>query len=196
MTGLPASLRAARPPRKPAGTAALGFGQTSRLDAWWVAPLGVGFWLAVLVLYSFFSALVWKPALRDRRTRSTATSSPFFAPFFANAPLPTWLSPAILTLWIPIGFRITCYYFRRAYYRAYLADPPACAVGEPTDPPPLPDGDGPPVHPPEPAPVLPVPRGDPAGHPLGRGRRLVRARTDGFADRPRQPDPGRPTSCC
>ena len=57
--------------------------------------------------------------------------SPFFSPFFANAPLPAWLSPAILILWIPIGFRTTCYYFRRAYYRAYFADPPACAVGEP-----------------------------------------------------------------
>ena len=65
------------------------------------------------------------------RTRWTDIRRPFFAPFFANAPLPAWLSPAILTLWIPIGFRITCYYFRRAYYRSYLADPPACAVGEP-----------------------------------------------------------------
>ena len=56
----------------------------------------------------------------------------FFAPFFRDAGLPLGLSPAILTLWIPVGFRVTCYYFRRGYYRAYLADPPACAVGEPT----------------------------------------------------------------
>jgi hypothetical protein len=130
MTIGPASLRAVRPPRKPAGTAALDFGRTSRLDAWWVAPLGVGFWLAVLVLYSIFSALLWTQVF-GVSFEVDGYSSPFFAPFFAHAPLPGWLSPAILTLWIPIGFRVTCYYFRRAYYRAYLVDPPACAVGEP-----------------------------------------------------------------
>ena len=31
----------------------------------------------------------------------------------------------------PLGFRATCYYYRKAYYRAFFADPPACAVGEP-----------------------------------------------------------------
>jgi hypothetical protein len=125
-----AILRASRPPLKPRGTAATAFGQTSRLDSWWVAPLGVGFWLAVLFVYSFFSALLWQQWLGTGYEVAGYTS-PFFAPFFRDAPLPTWLSPAILTLWIPIGFRVTCYYFRRAYYRAYLVDPPACAVGEP-----------------------------------------------------------------
>ena len=31
----------------------------------------------------------------------------------------------------PAGFRVTCYYYRGAYYKAFWADPPACAVGEP-----------------------------------------------------------------
>jgi hypothetical protein len=31
----------------------------------------------------------------------------------------------------PLGFRATCYYYRKAYYRAFFLDPPACAVGEP-----------------------------------------------------------------
>jgi hypothetical protein len=131
MTGLPASLRTARPPRKPAGTVAPGFGRTGRLDDWWWSPLSVGFWLAALVLYSFFSAMVWKQ-LFGGEYEVDGYTSPFVVPFLRDAPLPSWLSPAILTLWIPIGFRITCYYFRRAYYRSYLADPPACAVGEPT----------------------------------------------------------------
>ena len=30
----------------------------------------------------------------------------------------------------PLGFRATCYYYRKAYYRAFFLDPPACAVGE------------------------------------------------------------------
>jgi hypothetical protein len=45
--------------------------------------------------------------------------------------LPAWLSPALLILWAPGGFRLTCYYYRKAYYRAFFLDPPACAVGEP-----------------------------------------------------------------
>ena len=30
----------------------------------------------------------------------------------------------------PLDFRATCYYYRKAYYRAFFLDPPACAVGE------------------------------------------------------------------
>ena len=46
---------------------------------------------------------------------------------------PAWLifSPALLILWAPGGFRVTCYYYRGAYYKAFWADPPSCAVGEP-----------------------------------------------------------------
>ena len=58
--------------------------------------------------------------------------SPFFSPLIHPDWMPTWFSPAILILWIPLGFRTTCYYYRKAYYRSYFADPPACAVGEPT----------------------------------------------------------------
>ena len=58
--------------------------------------------------------------------------SPLFSPLIAPAWLPTWISPAALILWIPLGFRATCYYYRKAYYRFYFADPPGCAVGEPT----------------------------------------------------------------
>ena len=50
---------------------------------------------------------------------------------------PTWwpailpFSAAMLILWAPGGFRFTCYYYRGAYYKAFWADPPNCAVGEP-----------------------------------------------------------------
>jgi hypothetical protein len=37
----------------------------------------------------------------------------------------------MLILWAPGGFRLTCYYYRGAYYKAFWADPPSCAVGEP-----------------------------------------------------------------
>src|SRR5262249_6674444 len=70
--------------------------------------------------------------------------SPFYSPelwgpsehawFGKKLPIwPDWLpySPAILILGIPVGFRMTCYYYRGAYYKAFWADPPNCAVGEP-----------------------------------------------------------------
>ncbi len=49
--------------------------------------------------------------------------------------IPDWVpfSPALLILWAPAGFRFTCYYYRGAYYKAFWADPPACAVGEPRE---------------------------------------------------------------
>jgi hypothetical protein len=40
-------------------------------------------------------------------------------------------SPALFILPFPGGFRFTCYYYRGAYYKAFWADPPGCAVGEP-----------------------------------------------------------------
>ena len=40
-------------------------------------------------------------------------------------------SPALLILWAPGLFRLTCYYYRGAYYKAMWADPPSCTVSEP-----------------------------------------------------------------
>ncbi len=70
--------------------------------------------------------------------------SPFYSPeLFGDSPhamfgpKPSWypaflpFSPALLILWIPGLFRLTCYYYRGAYYKSFWADPPACAVGEP-----------------------------------------------------------------
>jgi len=45
--------------------------------------------------------------------------------------MPLWVTGAMLVLWAPGGFRVTCYYYRGAYYKAFWADPPSCAVGEP-----------------------------------------------------------------
>ncbi|MCA1818477.1 MAG: hypothetical protein LC620_00230, partial [Halobacteriales archaeon] len=37
-------------------------------------------------------------------------------------------NPAFLILPIPAGFRFTCYYYRKAYYRSFAARPAACGV--------------------------------------------------------------------
>src|SRR5438046_9850430 len=63
--------------------------------------------------------------------------SPLYSPCLtANCVHPTlpligsyWnLSPAILIVAFPLAFRVTCYYYRRSYYRAFFWSPPACAV--------------------------------------------------------------------
>jgi hypothetical protein len=109
-----------------------GLGASERRDAWWVEPLAIGLYLALFCVYATWAALQnghyeWGPYL-----------SPFYSPLILvhEASLPpslsfvARLSPAIFILWIPLAFRGTCYYFRKAYYRAYFMDPPACAVGE------------------------------------------------------------------
>jgi len=114
------------------------FGQTARRDAWWLQPLLVFATLSSFVVYATWAALqgehyTWGPYL-----------SPFYSPELFGAsphswlgPTPDWwpgwlpYSPALLILWAPGGFRLTCYYYRGAYYKAFWADPPSCAVGEP-----------------------------------------------------------------
>jgi hypothetical protein len=104
---------------------------TERLDRWWIQPL-----LVVLVLTSFSVYALWA-ALQNANYYVAPYLSPFYSPCLAqNCEHPTlpligswWnLSPAFLVLGIPLGFRATCYYYRRAYYRSFFWSPPACAV--------------------------------------------------------------------
>ncbi len=98
-----------------------GFGSTSRKDAWWVEPLLVGLGFGAFIIYATYRAF----------ENSYFEVGPYLSPFYSPKFTFDWwhMSPAFLILWIPAGFRATCYYYRKAYYRAYFADPPACAVG-------------------------------------------------------------------
>src|SRR5918999_2422550 len=121
---------ASRPASKPAGTAERGFGATLRLDRWSIQPAIVGLVFTAFIAYSLISSLIWLPTF-GIPYEADGYLSPFFSPLIVLPFLPEWFSPAVLILWIPLGFRTTCYYYRKAYYRAFLFDPPACAVGEP-----------------------------------------------------------------
>ena len=106
---------------------------TLRKDAWWLEPLFYVGLFGGFTVYATWSALTpygpqgqihyaWGPYLY-----------PMFSPFFN----PSWLhhlgllaTPALLVLWAPGGFRGTCYYYRKAYYRSIFLNPPGCAVGE------------------------------------------------------------------
>jgi hypothetical protein len=117
--------------RNPRGTARQGLGATSRRDAWWLVPGIIASGFGAFIAYSLFSALLWEPIFHVPY-EVDGYLSPFFSPLLFRGALPWWISPAVLILWVPLGFRTTCYYYRKAYYRSYFADPPACAVGEPT----------------------------------------------------------------
>lgn len=99
-----------------------GFGATKRRDLWWVEPLAVAVGLGLFAIYSTWAAL------QGRNYYAEPYLSPFYSPLIRVNWWP--FSPAFLILWVPLGFRATCYYYRKAYYRAYFLDPPACAVEE------------------------------------------------------------------
>ena len=129
MTVQGAVLRALRRPR---GTAPQGFGQTQRRDSWAVYPVLQAIVFTVCAGYLTFSGVLWGPLFGPQVVEHDNYLSPLFSPLIIWPDMPAWLSPGLLILWIPIGFRATCYYYRKAYYRFYFADPPGCAVGEPT----------------------------------------------------------------
>jgi hypothetical protein len=119
------------------GATAIGVGgqqrhaRTERRDAWWLQPL-----IVVVGLGSFGVYALWA-ALQNAHYYAAPYLSPFYSPCIAanceHPGLPligSWwnLSPAFLVLWIPLGFRVTCYYYRKSYYRAFFWSPPACAV--------------------------------------------------------------------
>jgi hypothetical protein len=111
-----------------------GLGVTQRRDAWWVGPLATAVALGSFGVYATFRAIYnadYQLGLGTSRAPEHAyLLSPFFSPLIIIPALPAWLSPAFLILWAPGGFRVTCYYYRKAYYRSFFLDPPACAVGE------------------------------------------------------------------
>lgn len=94
---------------------------TGRRDTWWLEPLLVLVGLSAFGVYATISAVFW-----DRHFEYGPYLSPFYEPLLR----PSWwrLSPAVLILWAPLGFRATCYYYRGAYYKAFFLNPPACSV--------------------------------------------------------------------
>jgi hypothetical protein len=116
-----------------------GFAQTARRDTWWVQPLAVFLGFSAFIVYTTWAGLQGE----------YYTYGPYLSPFYSPellgnshhawfGPAPSWwpssilkYSPAFLILIFPAGFRLTCYYYRGAYYKAFWADPPSCAVGEP-----------------------------------------------------------------
>ena len=123
---------------------------TERTDQWWIEPLWTGLGFLGFVVYTtwamFQGDYYWWSAHQDG---FGGYLSPFYSPLLfikegvvGAAPLghalfgswPKWwpnlipATPAILILAGPLSFRMTCYYYRKFYYRAYFFSPPSCAV--------------------------------------------------------------------
>ncbi|GAC1661384.1 MAG: hypothetical protein NVS9B4_13570 [Candidatus Acidiferrum sp.] len=100
------------------------FGSTLRRDAWWLEII------PVIVVLGGFGLYATLRAFEGRFFEWGPYISPFYSPLID--PQHHWwkFSPALLILGGPLGFRATCYYYRKAYYRAFFLDPPSCAVGE------------------------------------------------------------------
>ena len=119
--------------------------RTLRNDRWWLQPA-----LSASVLLGFVVYSTWA-AFQNADYFARPYISPFYSPCLAsicnharqgsqhgvhvpNVGIvgPWWIiSPAIIILIVPLGFRLTCYYYRRAYYRSFWLSPPNCGVAEP-----------------------------------------------------------------
>lgn len=111
----------------------------ARRDAWWVEPALVVAYLGLFIVYSTWAAL------QNAHYYAAPYLSPFYSPCLSTAcqhvtlplfgtlpalPVVGVLSPAFLILWAPGLFRLTCYYYRKAYYRSFWGAPPSCTIGD------------------------------------------------------------------
>jgi len=108
------------PPEAHAGGGALA--RLRRDQPWWLLPATV-----VTVLTGFTIYALWTAFFAGGVNQYGPYLSPFYSPLlWSTGPV----SPALWVLWSPLAFRATCYYYRKAYYRSFFWDPPACTLGE------------------------------------------------------------------
>src|SRR4051794_38424675 len=97
--------------------------EIKRRDTWWVQPLAVVIVFTAFIIYTTFRT--FENDYFD--VAQFGYLSPFYSPHIDTS---GWakiagrhISPAIFILPIPLLFRTTCYYYRKAYYRAFFQDP-------------------------------------------------------------------------
>lgn len=114
--------------------------RTLRTDRWWLSPLVQATALTVLLGYVivrvFMRNYYWvdeynylTPLYSPCISSACTPGSSHFGTIFGD--LPVWIPLPIIVFPILLGFRATCYYYRKAVYRSILQSPTACAVREP-----------------------------------------------------------------
>ena len=113
--------------------------RTLRTDAWWKSPLLTDLGFAAFVIYATVRAFLQN----NYWVADYHYLTPFYSPCVSSGCipesshfgqfLPDWpiLPYAALSLPFLLLFRLTCYYYRGAYYRSVWQSPTACAVAEP-----------------------------------------------------------------
>jgi hypothetical protein len=125
---------APRPKARPRAAIAA---RTLRRDRWWLSPLAfllfiavVGGYLTVRIFiqdhyfveqYNYLTP-VFSPCISESCVPHSSHLGVWLPNFPALLPLPLLVFPILL------GFRATCYYYRKAAYRSALLSPPGCAV--------------------------------------------------------------------
>ncbi len=113
--------------------------RTLRQDRWWMPSVltvaGLSAWILYATVRVFMQNWYWVGEYHYL--------TPFYSPCVSNGCIPEaaefgtflpdvwWLPYAALTLPFLLLFRLTCYYYRKAYYRSFWLSPPACVVAEP-----------------------------------------------------------------
>jgi hypothetical protein len=124
----------------PANTRAQISDKTLRRDPWWRAPAITAalliIWVAYATVHVFLGRWYWVPAYHYLTpfyspciSGSCAAGSSSLGQWFGK--VPSVVPYAAVSLPFVLGFRLTCYYYRKAYYRAFWRAPAACAVREP-----------------------------------------------------------------
>lgn len=114
--------------------------RTLRTDRWWLSPLiqaaALTALLGYVVVRLFMRDYYWVPDYNYLTplyspciSEGCTPGSSHFGTFLPD--LPVWVPLPIIVFPILLGFRGTCYYYRKATYRSLLLSPPACAVNEP-----------------------------------------------------------------
>ena len=114
--------------------------KTKRTDAWWIEPSLTATGFLCFVFYT-----TWR-AFSGIHFEAENYLSPFYSPLLFSSPsregidhawfgawpsiMPEWIpgSPALFILIFPLSFRLTCYYYRKFYYRSFFLSPPGCGV--------------------------------------------------------------------
>jgi hypothetical protein len=114
--------------------------RTLRTDKWWFQSALTFTLLSLWVLYATLRTVSQRAYFVEKYHYLSPFSSPCvtascnpaardFGTWFPH--FPPFLPFALIVLPFLLGFRLTCYYYRKAYYRAFWSSPPACAVAEP-----------------------------------------------------------------
>jgi hypothetical protein len=116
-----------------------GLGATLRTDNWWVGPSFTAVAFSIWLIYYFWASFqgVYYSAgpyvspfylLVSPGPPGSLARDHFLIPWPQS--WPAWIpsSPALFIGALPGAFRLTCYYYRKAYYRAFFLTPPGCGV--------------------------------------------------------------------